>query len=267
MEDVRAVAVDEDARLVEMVIGVAADMRPPIDHQHPLAGIRRQTLGHHRAGEARAHDEIVVARPLLRIRPRQRIVDQRLHPVGDVVPRKVCQRDVDIVAPCRRRCAAQRQRVVARGDEGLGPAGNLHPLELAVMTDDIDDRRRHHRQTRGEILGGLGRADEPRRIVDGEGHQRDVPPAGIGGELVVGLRAEIMDVGAARQIRRIDLDDGPDNDQRPMRPRVGDAGEQRKVHPLVDHAVEAEPRPREIGLVARIGGTRARLHEMLPVDA
>ncbi len=66
VEDVRPILVDQDARLVEMVVGVAADMRPPVDDQHVRVVLAGQPLGDHRAGEAGADDEIVVgllARP------------------------------------------------------------------------------------------------------------------------------------------------------------------------------------------------------------
>ena len=60
VEDVWAVLVDQDPRLVRHVIGVAGDVRAAIDHQHPLAAVRRQPLGHDRAGEARADHNVVI---------------------------------------------------------------------------------------------------------------------------------------------------------------------------------------------------------------
>jgi hypothetical protein len=53
---------DEDARIIEMIIGVAGNMGSPVDHQHALARIAREAFGHHRAGKARADDEIIVMR-------------------------------------------------------------------------------------------------------------------------------------------------------------------------------------------------------------
>ena len=59
VEDVRPVLVDEDAVLVVVVVGVAADVRPLVDDQDLLAGACRQPLREHAAGEAGADDEIV----------------------------------------------------------------------------------------------------------------------------------------------------------------------------------------------------------------
>ena len=42
---------------------------------------------------------------------------------------------------------------------------------------------------------------------------------------------------------------------------------QRDIHPLVDHAEEAEPRMRDRGLVGRIGRDPPRLREVRDVDA
>ena len=67
-------------------------------------------------------------------------------------------------------------------------------------------------------------------------------------------------LAASRQVGRVDLHHRPDDDQGPVRARVGQRGEQLQVHPLVDHAVEAQARTGQRGLVGRLGhGRRGRL--------
>ena len=51
MEDVRAVFVDQDAVLVEVVVGIAADVRPAVRDAHAKAGCC-QALGDDTAREA-----------------------------------------------------------------------------------------------------------------------------------------------------------------------------------------------------------------------
>ncbi len=59
MEDVRAVAVDQHAGFVVMIVGIAADVRPAIDHQHALVQPGRQPLGQHAAGETGPDDQVI----------------------------------------------------------------------------------------------------------------------------------------------------------------------------------------------------------------
>src|SRR3954452_21396477 len=61
VKDVRAVLVVEDSRLVRLVIGVAADVRPTVDQQDSRAMLRCETLGEDGAGKAGPDDQIVVA--------------------------------------------------------------------------------------------------------------------------------------------------------------------------------------------------------------
>jgi hypothetical protein len=63
VEDVRPVRVDEDALVVVAVVGVAADVRPFLDHQHALPEPARQPLGQHAAGEAGADDQVIEPAP------------------------------------------------------------------------------------------------------------------------------------------------------------------------------------------------------------
>ena len=63
MENVRPVFMNEDARLVPMIVGVAADMWPLVDQQHTLAEPGREPLGENGAGEPRADDQIVITAP------------------------------------------------------------------------------------------------------------------------------------------------------------------------------------------------------------
>ena len=58
VEDVGAILVDQDARLVGPVIGVARHVVPPLQHQHPAA-LLRQRPGRDRSGIARAHHQRV----------------------------------------------------------------------------------------------------------------------------------------------------------------------------------------------------------------
>jgi hypothetical protein len=50
---------DEDACRVELVIGVAADMRPAINDDDPLPEVRCEALGDHAPSEAGTHDDDV----------------------------------------------------------------------------------------------------------------------------------------------------------------------------------------------------------------
>src|SRR5947208_2011689 len=60
VEDVRPVFVIEDAGLIGLVIGIAADVRTAVDQQHARPMLARQPLGEDRAGEAGADDQIVI---------------------------------------------------------------------------------------------------------------------------------------------------------------------------------------------------------------
>ena len=60
MEDVRPVLVNEHTGRVGMIVGIAGDVRPPIDDEHPLAGIARQPFREHTARVAGADDQIII---------------------------------------------------------------------------------------------------------------------------------------------------------------------------------------------------------------
>ena len=62
VEDVRPVFVVEDAGLVGLVIGIAADVRPAVDQQDARAVLARQPLGKDGAGKTGPDDQIIVAR-------------------------------------------------------------------------------------------------------------------------------------------------------------------------------------------------------------
>ena len=76
-----------------------------------------------------------------------------------------------------------------------------------------------------------------------------------------------MEVGALRQIGRIDLHDRPEDDDRPIGLRIRESRDEVQIHALVDDSVEAEPRPADAGLVGGPFGDRSRLVEMGAVDA
>ena len=63
VEDVRAVAVNQHAGFVVVIVGVAGDMRAPVDHQHALVQAPGQPLGEHAAGETGADDQVIEATP------------------------------------------------------------------------------------------------------------------------------------------------------------------------------------------------------------
>jgi hypothetical protein len=160
-----------------------------------------------------------------------------------------------------------REKALARGDERRGRVGNLDEPEVAVGADDVLDRRRKDRQPRRQVLGRLCRADEARGLVTGEGQHADVPACEIPGKLAIRLAAEIGDVGALRERRRVDLHDGAEHDELPVRARVGGAREQRYVEPLVDHARESDARPRQTLLIGDFGLRRTRRAEVRGVHA
>ncbi len=58
VENVGAVLVNQHPGLVQTVVGVASDVGPPLQHQHPLPGLR-QDPGSDGAGVARAHNQNV----------------------------------------------------------------------------------------------------------------------------------------------------------------------------------------------------------------
>ncbi len=276
----RAVLVDQDAGGILDVECVAADVRATVDQQHTLVRARRQALGDDRAGEARPDDQVVERPPpaggpdrgsarLHRQDPRapggDRLVDQAFHLRLGAVPGELRQDRVDVPQPGAP--SAEGERALAGRDELLGRTRDGDPVQLAIVPADIDDRGRHHGLASGQVLGGLGGADEPRRLVDGEGHQGDVPPGEIGGKLVVGLGAQVVDVGPLWQVGRVDLHDRAHHHQAPVRPRSGQGVQELDVHPLVDHPIEAKTRMRGAGLVGGIRLGRAGLAEVLAVDA
>jgi hypothetical protein len=77
-----------------------------------------------------------------------------------------------------------------------------------------------------------------------------------------------VDVLPARQARLVDLDDGADHDELPVRAEPRHCGDQVQIHPLVDDAEVTEPRTRQAGLVVRLGpAALACPREMGLVDA
>jgi hypothetical protein len=61
VEDVRAVRVDQDPRVVVAVVGVATDVRALVDDENALVALAGQPLGEHAAGETRTHHQGVEA--------------------------------------------------------------------------------------------------------------------------------------------------------------------------------------------------------------
>lgn len=80
-----------------------------------------------------------------------------------------------------------------------------------------------------------------------------MPAAQEGRERLVGLLPEVVQVGALGQRGRVDFHDRPHHHDLPRGLGVGDGGEQRRVHPLVHDAEEAEARAgRQVRLHARL---------------
>ena len=59
VENVRAVFVDQDARLVVMVVGVARDVVAAVHDEDLLVANARQPFGQDAAGETRPDDQII----------------------------------------------------------------------------------------------------------------------------------------------------------------------------------------------------------------
>ena len=66
MKNMRAVLVNENAGVIQLVIGVAADMRPAVYHKHFLIALTGNPFGKHAAGKSSPHDE-----PVIHVRPRR----------------------------------------------------------------------------------------------------------------------------------------------------------------------------------------------------
>jgi hypothetical protein len=60
VEDVRAVLVHQDAGFVVAIVGVAADMVAPVDHENPLVALAREAFCQNAACEAGADDQPVI---------------------------------------------------------------------------------------------------------------------------------------------------------------------------------------------------------------
>ena len=130
--------------LVVVVVGVAADVRAPVDQQHPLAAHGCQPLGQHAAGEAGADDQLIVtcsvAAARLRSRTpacrrgvaaaRRRCVDQRVACGPGLVPGQLGEMTIDLRAARRASAARARQRSHGR-DEALRRRRRSRPGRLS----------------------------------------------------------------------------------------------------------------------------------------
>jgi hypothetical protein len=63
VEDMRAILVNENAGLVVSIVGIAADMRPAIDHQDLFVTLARQPFGNNAPGETGTDDEPIKHEP------------------------------------------------------------------------------------------------------------------------------------------------------------------------------------------------------------
>ena len=182
------------------------------------------------------------------------------------VPRRSGQQAVGGRQPSLGRRGADQHRLAGR-NHVRRIARDSHAVELAVVPDDIDDRGGDDGPAGREVLGRLRRADEARRLVRCERHHGHVPTGQIGGQIVVSLGSKVMDVESTRQARRIDLDHRPDHDEMPIRAGSRYLGQECKVDPLVDHAIEAEAGVGNGGLVGRILAAGSGADEMITIDA
>ena len=274
MENVRAVAVDQDARRVVLVVRVAGDVRPLVHHEHGFVGAAGESLREHCAGETCAHDQHVVRGQTatrlddgLTRRPRAAIehaLDERRHGVGGFFPRHRVEHRVDLAQLVRRRL---RERGLARVREVARVAGDADSRQGAVLALDVPDRRGHDGLPAGEILWSLGGADELRARVDREGHERDVPAGEIPRQLGVRFRPQPVQVRRARQILFRELGEWTHHRDLPIGPMGGELREQAQVHPLVDHTEKAEPRRVDERLVRGRLSASARRGEVCSVDA
>ena len=264
VEDVRPVTVDEDPRGVVVVVRVAADVVAAVDDEHAVTE-RRQALGGDRAGEPCTDDEVVEGTRAGRRGPRrgrEHALDLGLHGLPRPVPRRLAEDRLD-----GRLVDAVGQRGLDRVHEARGVVADQHEPTLAVRLDDVGDGRRDHGLARGQVLESLRRADEARRLVERERHQRDIPPGDVRRQVRVLLRAEVVQVRALRKRLRVDLRHRTDDHDVPVGPRVGEVGEKHGVHPLVDDAEEPEARMRDRRLVGRLVEGATRRAEVVGVDA
>ena len=68
--------------------------------------------------------------------------------------------------------------------------------------------------------------------------------------------------GGLRQLVLDDLGHGADHDEMHVGPQRGDLGQQRAVEPLVEHAVETDPRMRDRCLIGGLRQLAPRRQEM-----
>lgn len=104
-----------------------------------------------------------------------RFVNEVAHRALREIPALPCEPRVDGGQPAV--CAGEGKRRVAGGDESVPPVRDAHRLDIAIAAHDVTHRGRDDGAARGEIFGCLRGTDEACRLVDGEGHQGDVPAA------------------------------------------------------------------------------------------
>src|SRR5690606_15636355 len=111
------------------------------------------------------------------------------------------------------------------------------------------------------------RGNELRRLINREGHQRDVPSGHATGKLGILLAAQIVNILRFRERCWINLSNRPDHDDRPVRPRNSHLSNKVEVDALIDHAIIAEYRPWQVRLLGAHGSARARAGKMRYVNA
>ena len=197
VEDVRPIRMDQHAGRIDCVIRVAADMRPAVDHEHPPPGPGRQTARpapSRQTPRRQQGDRNAAASPAA---PRASGGTRR-RPLSSVCIRaQIASHDISrSIASAARASPARSAQQLDRRQPRMPPAcrRSARSRSCPILADHVGDRRSRRPAGRRQIFRRLGRADEPRRLVDRERHHRGVPVRDIGGQLGIGFRAEIMDV-------------------------------------------------------------------------
>ena len=194
VEDVRPVAVDEQAVVVVVVVRVAGDVRALVDDEHALAELGREPFGEDGAGEAGADDEGSRTRsegrrdgkmcgacdaPCRQPGHRGSPDAPALHDASGVDGESLFDEASPWPRPCgpttsrrgRRRmpatrCARRRPSARAASQAATNSAGVLPRRDdLAVGLGDVADGRRDDGLLGGHVLERLGRRDELGRAV------------------------------------------------------------------------------------------------------
>ena len=183
VEDVRAVFVVQDARLVRLVIGIAADVRRAgrSAGRARHAGWPAARQGRSRQSRLRRSDNrsgactlALMTRSFRSHQQRRASVRQSRSRAGRQSGRPCAPGSCPSWSPTAsgrlrpasrfRDCATSSSACSHAATNSSGVEAILHAFELAVVANHVLDRGRHHRLAAGEIFRRLGRRDELRSI-------------------------------------------------------------------------------------------------------